>query len=386
MFWYIDCKIMKVKVFSFFLWPAIFSLPIFSADIVLEKIADGLDKPVFFAQVPGTKEQLIVEQGGRIKILKDRNVLRKGLAEPFLDISKAIETGGEKGLLGLAFHPKYGRTKKFYVNYTYRRDNLKTRISEFRVSNETDRGVASTERVILEFDQPFDNHNGGHLEFGPDGFLYIATGDGGSAGDPQGNAQNLKSLLGKILRIDIDKGNPYAIPAANPFRNVKTARPEIWAYGLRNPWRFCFDRATGLLYAADVGQDKWEEIDLIQKGKNYGWNIMEGTHLFKAPKGSSASEPFQRPILEYSHSEGESITGGYVYRGKKIPGLSGYYIYGDYLSGKIWMLKLDGEKVSENKLLKDTDYMISSFGVDRNGEIYVVDHNGAIYRLVENGG
>jgi glucose/arabinose dehydrogenase len=375
---------MQVKVFSFFLWPAIFfPLPIFSADIVLEKIADGLDKPLFFAELPGTKERLVVEQGGEIRILKDG----AQTAEPFLDLSKAIEAGGEKGLLGLAFHPKYERTKKFYVNYTYRADNLKTRISEFRVSKKTNRGVASptssTERVILEFDQPFDNHNGGHLEFGPDGFLYIATGDGGSAGDPEGNAQNLKSLLGKILRIDIDKGNPYAIPAGNPFRNVKTARPEIWAYGLRNPWRFCFDRATGLLYAADVGQDKWEEIDLIQKGKNYGWNMMEGTHLFKARKGSLALVSFQRPILEYDHSEGESITGGYVYRGKKIKSLSGYYIYGDYESGKIWMLKLDGEKVSENKLLKDTDYMISSFGVDLKGEIYVVDHNGAIYQLVE---
>lgn len=371
---------MKMKVFSFFLWPAVFfPFSIFSADIVLEKIADGLNKPIFFAQAPGTKERLIVEQGGEIKILKDGNVL----TDPFLDISRAIETGGEKGLLGLAFHPKYEKTKKFYVNYTYRRGNLKTRISAFQVSNKTNRAVTSSEKVILEFDQPFDNHNGGHLEFGPDGFLYIATGDGGSAGDPRGNAQNLKSLLGKILRIDIDKGNPYAIPADNPFQNRKTARPEIWAYGLRNPWRFCFDRVTGLLYAADVGQNKWEEIDLIQKGKNYGWNIMEGAHLFRAREGSSVSEPFQRPILEYGRAEGESITGGYVYRGKKLLRLSGYYIYGDYVSGKIWMLKLDGEKVSENKLLKETDHLISSFGVDRDGEIYVVDHNGAIYRLTE---
>jgi glucose/arabinose dehydrogenase len=236
-----------------------------------------------------------------------------------------------------------------------------------------------SESILLEIAQPFSNHKGGRLVFGPDGYLYLGPGDGGSAGDPNGNGQNRSVLLGKILRIDVAQ-SPYGIPPDNPFAgNTEGFREEIYAYGVRNPWRFSFDSVTGWLWVADVGQDLYEEIDIVEKGKNYGWNIMEGKHCYGSPQCSTAG--LVLPIWEYSHHEGQSITGGFVYRGAKLPELSGAYIYGDFVAGKIWALRYDGQAAPTNSLLSDTNLNISSFGIDKDGEIYFLAFDGKIYTL-----
>ena len=301
----------------------------------------------------------------------------------FLDISNQVLFGGEQGLLGLAFHPNYSQNGYFYVDYVA--DNPKrTVIARFTVSS-NDPNVAdlSSQQVILEVNQPFRNHNGGQLAFGNDGYLYIGMGDGGSAGDPMGNGQSLTTLLGKILRIDVNvqsSGRSYGIPNDNPyFGNTLGYREEIYAYGFRNPWRFSFDSATGALWVGDVGQNTLEEIDIVEKGKNYGWNIMEGTLCFD-PAVDCNQTGLTLPVWNYTRDQGTTIIGGYVYHGSALPSLEGAYIYGDYGSGRIWAIHVNGAAV-ENSLLVDSSFSIASFGIDQNNELYFCAYEGKIYRL-----
>ena len=323
----------------------------------------------------------IVEQGGKIFIVDSQ---KDSKAELFLDISDRVDdSSNEKGLLGLAFHPDFKDNGQFFVNYTTRNSTVVSRFTIARDNpNTADLG---SEEIIITFKQPYANHNGGKLAFGPDdGYLYIAAGDGGGAGDPQKNGQSLKTLLGKILRIDVDSkdsGLSYSIPSDNPFNGNKVgSREEIYAYGLRNPWRFSFDSVTGKLWAADVGQDKIEEIDIIQKGKNYGWNIMEGSYCYEPPSGCNP-EGLELPIYEYQHTLGESVIGGYVYHGKTLSLLQDIYIYADFTTGYIWGLAyIEGQGVWNFTLAK-TDLSISSFGIDEDQELYFTAFDGKIYKL-----
>jgi glucose/arabinose dehydrogenase len=308
-------------------------------------------------------------------------------AGEFLKINSKIVSGGERGLLGLAFHPGYKNNGYFYVNYT-RGEPLETVISRFRVSaSNADRADAASEVVLLRFAQPYSNHNGGKIAFGNDGLLYISTGDGGSGGDPENRAQNRRELLGKILRIDVDQpaGNlPYGIPADNPYaNNTEGFRKEIYAYGMRNAWRFNFDRQTGLLWAGDVGQNRIEEIDIIEKGGNYGWRIMEGEECFKS--GDCDRAGLKDPIWSYRQGgeTGRSVTGGYVCRDQGLPGLQGKYIYGDFVSGNIWALTYSGNKAVKNELISRVSSGLSSFGEDARSNLYVLAYGqGKIFRLV----
>ena len=330
----------------------------------------------------GSNRLFVVEQDGTIRVFE--NDASTSSMSTFLDISGRISSGGERGLLGLAFHPDYENNGYFYVNYTDGSGD--TIISRFEVSgSDPDQADPNSETLILQYAQPYSNHNGGHIAFGPNGYLYIASGDGGSGGDPDNNGQDPSTLLGNILRIDVDgssNGNNYAIPPNNPFvGNNQGYREEVYAYGLRNPWRFSFDSDNGRLFAADVGQNQYEEIDLIESGGNYGWNIMEGAHCYNSD--SCDQSGLILPIWEYDHSEGQSITGGYVYRGPSLSGLTGQYIYGDFSSGRIWALDVsDIDNLSNSELL-DTDLNISSFGTDANNELYICSFDGNIYRLVE---
>lgn len=331
----------------------------------------------------GTDRIFVVEQPGIIRVFE--NAASVTFAGTFLDIRARVDFNGEKGLLGLAFHPNYQSNGYFYVNYTASSPR-RTIIARYRVSAaDPDQAVADSELVILTFNQPFDNHNGGQITFGDDGYLYIATGDGGSGGDPQGNGQSLQTLLGKILRIDVDTatgGRNYGIPSDNPFAgNTAGNREEIYAYGLRNPWRFSFDPVTGWLWTGDVGQGRREEIDIIEKGQNYGWNRMEGNLCY--PSGNPCDLPgLVKPILDYGRDLGASVTGGYVYRGTKVPELAGAYIYGDFVSGRIWTLRYDGTNPATNTQLFDTNLNIASFGLDKNNELYICAFDGRIYRFV----
>jgi glucose/arabinose dehydrogenase len=311
-------------------------------------------------------------------------IVREGevIDQPFLDISSQISCCGERGLLGLAFHPNYPENGFFYVNYTDLNGN--TSISRFQVSDDPDRADAGSEVRLLGVEQPYRNHNGGVVEFGPDGYLYLGLGDGGSGGDPHNNGQNTQALLGKILRIDVDGGELYAIPADNPFVDGGGAQ-EVWAYGLRNPWRFAFDRQTGDLYIADVGQNQWEEVNFLPAGSpggaNFGWNYLEGSHSFLS--GANVPEGLVNPVAEYDHSMGCSVTGGVVYRGEQLPEWQGIYLYGDYCSGLIWGLFRSEDGAWQNQLVFETGASISSFGEDEAGEVYFTDHLGNIFRLVE---
>ncbi|MDR2877989.1 MAG: PQQ-dependent sugar dehydrogenase [Chromatiales bacterium] len=357
--------------------------------ITLKEIVSDVEEPVALTHAPGEPDRVyVLEQDGRIRIVADDKLL----VEPFLDITARVKNGGERGLLGLAFHPDYARSGYFYVNYTAERpdrsgDQLVTRISRF-ARGADGKADAASERVLLEIEQPFSNHNGGQIAFGPDGMLYIGMGDGGSADDPLGNGQNLATLLGKMLRIDagIKAGSDaraYDIPADNPFIATRGARPEIWAYGLRNPWRFSFDRDTGLLYVGDVGQNRQEEIDVIARGGNYGWNLMEGDLCHRATPAQCARMELLRPILTYGRSDGVAVIGGYVYRGAAMPTLCGTYIYGDYGSGRVWGLRYADDHVGTQRELLHTDHSISAFGEDAIGELYLLDYGaGKILRIV----
>lgn len=341
----------------------------------LVQVLNGLNSPVFVTNArDGSNRLFIVEQPGRIKILKPGS----NAPTTFLDIVSRVLSGGERGLLGLAFHPQFSTNRRFFVNYTRRSDGA-TVIAEYAASNSNPDIAATNERVLLVIAQPFSNHNGGMIEFGPDGFLYIGMGDGGSANDPGNRAQNLQELLGKILRIDVDRsaaGLAYAPPSDNPFV-AGSGRDEIYAYGLRNPWRFSFDRATGQLYVGDVGQGAREEIDIVTKGGNYGWRVREGTACTNIDSGLCNSLSSVAPIAEYTHAGGRcSVTGGYVYRGTRGSLPPGSYVYGDFCTGEIFLLNN-----GSSSLLFDTSLGLTSFGEDEEGEIYVVGQGGTIHRI-----
>ena len=304
--------------------------------------------------------------------------------EVFLDIRDRVRSGGERGLLGLAFDPEYRSNGHLYANYTTRSDTVVARYTgHVRDGGGVDAG---SELVIMRVPQPFSNHNGGTIAFGPDGYLYIGLGDGGSGGDPLNSGQDLETLLGAMLRVDVSEASeerPYAIPPDNPFVN-EDARPEIWAYGLRNPWRFSFDRETGELWAGDVGQNNWEEVDLLRAGGNYGWNRMEGTHCFPPTVRECDEGGLEAPVIDYRLSGPRcSVIGGVVYRGPSLSWLEGAYLYADYCSGELWGLRYDGEQVTEHALLNDSVRRVTAFGEGAEGEVYMLSFDGRIYRLAE---
>jgi glucose/arabinose dehydrogenase len=349
----------------------------------LQLIVSGLSSPLYLTTARRDPSRLfIVEQTGAIRIIKDGTLL----PAPFLDISGEVLVGGEQGLLGLTFDPEYASNGRFVVHYSDQAGD--THLSIFNVSSNPDIADPATERLILTADQPYSNHNGGQVLFGPDGFLYLGLGDGGSANDPEGRAQNLGDLLGSILRLDVHSGTSYAIPPDNPFVGQAGIQPENWSYGLRNPWRFSFDRATGDLYIADVGQNQFEEVDVAPastgsaKGVNYGWNIMEGAHCLNG--GSCDQTGLTPPTFEYDHSQGCSITGGYVYRGSAIPALQGLYLFGDYCSGWVRSFRYQAGAAAE---LTDWPTLrpggaITSFGEDAAGELYVLVQGGSVFKIV----
>jgi glucose/arabinose dehydrogenase len=327
----------------------------------------------------GTNRLFVVEKGGKIFVVNNtQNTTEKHL---FLDLSLDVSTNGERGLLGLAFHPNYTSNGYFYVYYT-KSGSGDSKISRFKVDPFNENlANQSSEFPILEVSQPFSNHNGGQIAFGPDNYLYIALGDGGGAGDPSGNGQNRMTLLGSILRIDVDSSSPYAKPTDNPFYgNMDGYMEEIYAFGFRNPWRFSFDPITGALWAADVGQNSREEIDIVKIGTNYGWNAKEGSIDYNPSVNVSIVTD---PLYEYNHTLGNAIVGGFVYRGVELIRLEGKYIYGDYSSGRIWALTFSGETAVNNTELIDTTLTLLSFGVDANNELYICAADGNIYKLNE---
>jgi glucose/arabinose dehydrogenase len=343
-------------------------------------------KPLFLTHAnDGTDRIFVVQQNGFIRVFPNDSTV--SAYSTFLDISNRISSSsGEEGLLGLAFDPNYAKDGFFFVDYTAPNPR-RTVIARYSVMPGTSNKADSlSELKILEINQPFSNHNGGMLMFGQDGYLYIGMGDGGSGGDPYGNGQNLGVLLGKILRINVDSAGGtmnYSIPPDNPLKgNTQSSREEIYTWGMRNPWRFSQDPVTGQIWVGDVGQDDWEEIDLLQNGLDYGWNIMEGTHCYN-PRTGCDETGLTLPIKEYPHASGDcSITGGYVYRGQNRPDLVGAYIYGDYCTGRIWMLRYQGGQVTTDSLLIQAPFQISSFGVDNENELYVCDYSdGTIHRF-----
>lgn len=343
--------------------------------IKFTKIASGFIEPVQITNAQdGSNRLFVVEKGGTVKIISNGSVL----ATPLLNISELVSNGLEQGLLGIAFPPNFKNKRYFYVDYTNRTGVGNTVIARYPLTADSNVANSKSEIMILSIKQPFTNHNGGQIAFGNDGFLYVGTGDGGGSGDPFDNAQNISSLLGKILRIDVESGKtPYSIPTGNPFST------EVWSYGLRNPWRFSFDRLTHELYIADVGQDNIEEVDVQPSGvpgENYGWKIMEGSTCFKSKK--CANSGLVLPVTEYDHKSGDcSITGGYVYRGTQFPKLQGIYLYADFCSGKIRGLRKNGPRW-ESKVLINTPFKISSFGEDEEGNIYFCDFaSGDIYKI-----
>ena len=366
-------------------------------------VAEGFTDPVFVTFAPGDTSRLFVlEQGGRIKIIKN-GVVNPGL---FLNVSSQLLTGGERGLLGLAFHPNYQTNGYFYINYTVSGGGSsgQNRIRRFQVSSNADSAKPAPVLDIIDIAQPFPNHNAGGIAFGPrDGYLYIPMGDGGSANDPGNRGQAPNALLGKVLRIDVDNtggGNDYAIPPGNPWSGIADTLDEIWSFGMRNPWRWSFDRATGDLWIADVGQGDWEEINFApftSAGReNYGWRLKEGLHCFIPSAGCDPGSVLDDPIYEYEHATGPfgfriSVTGGYVYRGCAIPDLNGTYFFADYGTGEIWSFRYDGSNLTDfqartNELTDGNTFLLSSFGEDYFGELYICDYEGGrILKIVPDG-
>jgi glucose/arabinose dehydrogenase len=346
--------------------------------LALEPVAGGFDRPLALTSPAGDPRLFVVEQGGLIRVIEGGKVL----PTPFLDLEDRVRSGGERGLLGLAFHPRYAANGTFYVNYTDR--NGDTRIERYTVSHDRDRADAGSAKLILSIAQPHANHNGGDLVFGPDSMLYIGMGDGGSQGDPHGNGQKPGTLLGKMLRIDVDHGEPYAIPPDNPFVRRAGFRGEIWALGLRNPWRYCFDPASQQMLIADVGQNQWEEIDAVSSrhgGWNFGWNLMEGTHAYA--NGTPSVEPLVPPVFEYSHDAGCSIIGGFVYHGRALPELDGFYFYTDFCNPTLHAVRIEhGTVTRAGRWDVRPGGAISSFGEDARGELYVTCFDGTVARIV----
>ena len=358
--------------------------------IRLQTVVKGLSSPVDIVSDGSADRMFIVEQPGRIRLM----INGRHESQPYLNITDRVTHQGELGFLGIAFHPQFATNGYVYANYSAGATgtkNLRTVIAEFKAIDAKAKTVdARTERILLELPDPYNNHNGGQLQFGPDGMLYAGMGDGGSAGDPQNRAQNPQELFGKFWRIDVNQRNPYGIPKDNPFIDDKRFRPEIWALGMRNPWRFSFDRKTGVLYAGDVGQNLYEEVDVIEKGGNYGWRIREGLHPFRGEEKPLTGKLID-PIVEYGRDKGMSVTGGVVYRGKKFPILNGIYFYADYNSGRFWGLRYENGKLLGNEELRITingqptlnRVQPSAFGIDHDGEVYVCDHSrGSIYMIV----
>ena len=367
-------------------------LPLYSCaqeTVSLEPLPmSGLDRPIGLTHAgDGTHRLFINEQKGVIRVFhQDVEVLDE---TPYLDIRDRIHSGGERGLLGVAFHPAYADNGYLYVHYSSNGSTCgagkgDTVISRFSVSpDDPDRADRESEVCLLTATQPYGNHNGGQIAFGPDGYLYIGLGDGGSAGDPRNNAQNRATLLGAILRIDVDQGDTYAIPEDNPFADVEGMRGEIWAWGLRNPWRFSFDRQTGDLWIGDVGQNRWEEVDFQPAssagGENYGWPCREGRHDYKPGKPGCPAPDAVEPVIEYGHEPECSVTGGYMHRGTRSPGLNGLYFYGDYCSGRIWAASRVASEW-RSMVVHEGGFGLTTFGEDEDGEVYVV-HGDEVYRI-----
>jgi len=351
-------------------------------NVQLTPVASGLNRPLYLTHAgDGTNRLFILEQGGVIHIWQNGSVL----PTPFLDVTDLltwdVNTGGytERGLLGLAFHPNYAENGRFFVNYSDKDGG--SVVAEYTVSADPNIADATSGQIIFTQSQPYPNHNGGHMDFGPDGYLYFSLGDGGSANDPLDTGQNPSDLLGSILRIDVDSGFPFTIPSTNPFVGTDVGADAIWNYGLRNVWRFSFDRATGDMYMGDVGQNQWEEINFQPAfsfgGENYGWNAFEASTVFAGNPSGEVVEP----IAEYDHSQGCSITGGYVYRGESIPDLQAAYLYGDWCSGLIWSAYRDADMNWQSQVFMSTPYRVSSFGEDEAGELYLIDYSGDILRF-----
>jgi len=361
--------------------PSVATLPD-PAGFTWQVVMLGFNRPLDVQNAgDGSGRLFVVEQPGTIKIIQNGEVL----PTPYLDIHQRVgDQGNEQGLLGLAFHPRYAENGYFYVNYTDNNGN--TLIARFSVrTDDPNRADPGSELKLLSVQQPYQNHNGGVVAFGPDGYLYLGLGDGGSGGDPLGNGQSLNTLLGKVLRIDVDQGERYAIPADNPYAGSGEIYQEIWAHGLRNPWRFAFDHLTGDMYIADVGQNKYEEINFVPAdtlgGLNFGWNIYEGNHAYQSVPSDAVQYTF--PVVEYAHGPGCSVTGGVVYRGADLPEMNGVYLYGDYCSGQVWGLLKAGDAWQNQQLFRP-DVRITGFGADESGEVYLIDQGGVIYKLVRN--
>jgi glucose/arabinose dehydrogenase len=344
--------------------------------IVLEQVAAGFEQPLFLTHAgDGSNRTFVVEKGGQIRLLD---------GTLFLDVADRITTSGyEQGLLGLAFHPEFATNGLFFVYYTAL-DGTNT-LSRFRATADGQRGDTDTELVLVQLASPHETHNGGMIAFGPDGMLYVGLGDGGGADDEFGNGQNGDTLLGKILRLDVNGGEPYAVPHDNPFVNDVQIRSETWAWGLRNPWRFSFDRMTGDLYIGDVEQNQWEEINFQPAasagGENYGWSIREGAYCFYTMTCDGTG--LTNPIVSYDRHQGIAVTGGYVYRGEAFPALQGAYVFGDYGTGRIWTVARDTDGLWTTRERTRLDGLLSSFGEDEQGELYVTDiGNGGVYRIM----
>ena len=359
--------------------------------IVLKLMFKGIElqQPLGMIQAPADIENwFVLEKSGRLQRLFQ--LQGRWQSERLLDLTKQVDSSSEGGLLGAAFHPQFTLNRQLFVSYTRKGTKkgvaMHSVLSRFTLHKNKQLIDNNSEKIILTTDQPYRNHNGGQIAFSPNGYLFYGLGDGGAGGDPHKNGQNTNNLLGSMLRLDVNQSLPYEIPAANPLQGDKNSnlagisgRAEIYAWGFRNPWRWSFDRLTGDLWLADVGQNLWEEVDRVKQGGNYGWNEMEGLHCFAS--SSCEKSKFQPPVLEYDHENGRcSITGGYVYRGKKLKSLYGRYVYGDYCSGEIWSFSVDSIE-PQTALLLNTDMNISSFAEDHNGELYVIDINGHIYQL-----
>jgi len=343
----------------------------------------SFENPLLVSSVPGEKRLAVTEQPGRIRVFDQVQSTKESTT--VLDISDRILYGGEQGLLGIAFDPHFRKNRFIYLHYSSSKPR-RTVVSRMHWDADADLIDPGTEVVILQIEQPYSNHNGGMLDFGPDGYLYIGVGDGGSGGDPHNHGQNPETLLGTILRLDVSEtssNQPYAIPSDNPFAETGNARAEIFAYGLRNPYRFSFDRETGALWLGDVGQGRFEEINVIESGGNYGWRVFEASRDFDATTNTLPASAFQAPVYEYDHGEGVSVTGGYVYRGKALAPLRGHYVYADYASGGIWALTQDKNNIIANTRLGSVPSP-TAFGETTEGELLIVSRTQGIYKLVIN--